>query len=167
MDNINVNIISSSPSSLSLDLEKLTSEDIKALAKQFLAMARLVKKDIEQIEIGTVTEQEEDLWIQLHLLHARLENTGLELYNIALIFVVRVNLKNFNQEIIKSTQALNKATEQIQAIHDSIDKAIQAFEIVLDAVGKLTAGGVFQFADILNPTLKLLELAGVKDLPQL
>jgi DNA-directed RNA polymerase beta' subunit len=153
-------------SPLSLEIEPLTVEQIKSLARQYLTMARLIKNELQRIEEGGVSETEEDVWANLRILRIKLENAGLSLYDKALVVLIRVDLTNFNQEIGKSTEALKKAAEQIQKIHDTIGKVIQAFGIVLDIVGTLTSGGVFQFAKVLEQTLALLEVAGVNDLPE-
>lgn len=147
--------------------QPLESKKIKALARRYLAIADLIKKDIQRIEQGGVSETEEKLWLTLRRLHIDIENAGLSLFSAALIVLVKVDLANFNQEIGKSTEALTRAAEQIKQIHETIGRVVKAVGVVLDVVGQLTSGGSFKFTNVVNPVLQLLELAGVKDLPQL
>jgi|GEM_PF-4052134 len=150
-----------------LNSQPLESNKIKDLARQYLAIADLIKKDIQQIEQGGVSETEEELWLTLRRLHNKIEDAGLSLFNAALIVLVKVDLANFNQEIGKSTEALTKTAEQIKQIHQTIGIVVKAVGIVLDVVGQLTSGGSFQFTNVISPVLQLLELAGVQDLPKL
>lgn len=143
------------------DTKVLTSQDLFDLSESFSQLASLFSAEENSLLQGGVTAEEELKLSQVSSTRIKLENISSVLGDIAFTIRVEVDLNNYNQEIISSTKALNRAAKRIQSIRNTINDFVKAFEVLIDTTNAITSGGSFSFDGTFNTVIGLLETAGI------
>jgi archaellum component FlaC len=139
------------------NIPPLASSQISALADIFDNMRTSFKFERRLIEAGGVTAAEQERWEILDRTESKLMRLVTKLDAIAFSTLIQIDLNEFNQEIIDSTNKLKKAAEKLQDIKNTINQFVVIVDFIAKTVGDIATGGAFSISGLFANVEQLLK----------